>query len=420
MTNTGYMETGQTAQMMIDALAQFSSDPERLIRLYLSPEHRLAANCVHDWMEKSGLETFEDALGTVYGRRLAGTSGPNSHKTLFVGSHIDTVIDAGRYDGNFGVVAAILALTELQNKNIDLPFSVEILAFGDEEGSRFPSSYSSSSAIAGHFNPAELDMFDANQISFQQALELYGKSVDDIAAIARNPGDILGYLEVHIEQGPVLEHNDISLGTVTSIAGQSRHVIRIGGEAGHAGTVPMSLRKDALLGAAEMMIAIERIAKMGREYFCVATVGQIQVNPGASNIIPNAVSFSLDLRACSDPPRLSSLAEIERISGEISARRGLSFSIETYHETPTIKCSQTFQNAIGNGITDTGEKSLSLTSGGGHDGQAMAQLTEIGMLFVRSRGGISHNPAEFVAIEDMGRAVAALEHTLIDLANRFG
>jgi allantoate deiminase len=408
---------GERAAAMIDALAAITAEPGKLTRLYLTPEHKRAALLVGEWMERAGLTVRMDAAGTMHGLRPAGRDGPHEGQRLLVGSHIDTVVDAGRFDGNLGVVVGILAAEELHRRGIALPFGLEVLAFGDEEGVRFPKTLTSSSAIAGSVDASLLDMADANGVTLRQALTDFGCEPDRLTAEAYRREDVLGYLEVHIEQGPVLEQAGEALGVVTAIASQARGRIHVTGMAGHAGTVPMAMRRDALAGAAEIISAVEEVARKGVAASLVATVGELRVSPGASNVIPGSVEFSLDVRAADDASRKGATTDIETRAKAIAARRNLTVAVDIMHQKPVTAASATIAAAITAGIANvTQSQPRRLMSGAGHDGQAMIQLTEIGMIFVRCRAGISHNPLEYVTNDDMGVAVEALVQTIIKLA----
>ena len=414
MTDTRAL--GERTQAMIDALASITAEPGKLTRLYLTPEHKRAAHLVGDWMRKAGLAVRMDAAGTMHGL-LAG-DGP---KRLLVGSHIDTVIDGGRYDGNLGVVAGIVAAEELLTRNVRLPFGVEVLAFGDEEGVRFPKTLFGSSTVAGVLEPAMLDLVDANGGRIKDALLAFGGDPAALAAEAYRPGEVIGYLELHIEQGPVLEQASEALGVVSAIASQGRYRLHARGEAGHAGTVPMALRHDALAAAAEVIALVEEIALKGEKHSLVATVGEISVLPGASNVIPGEARFSLDIRAPEDTVRSAAAAEIRGRIRQIGARRGVIIGMETVHEKPVAVAAPRMRAAVAKGIAAvTGKKPREMMSGAGHDGQAMVRLTDIGMIFVRCRAGISHNPLEFVSIEDLGLAVEALIQTIVELGREGG
>jgi allantoate deiminase len=387
---------GVRAEAMIKALAPISAEPGRLVRLFLSPEHRRAADQVAQWMREAGLNVSEDALGT-----LRGSIGEGPR--LLIGSHLDSVIDGGSYDGPLGVIAGILSVGYFGGKP---PVPIDVLAFGDEEGSRFPSTLSSSAACAGAFEHETLKLADRDGVTFADALKAYGKDVNDIPKAAYRRGEALGYIELHIEQGPLLEAENQPLGVVTGIVGQSRFRVIVTGEAGHAGTVPMTMRRDALAGSAEMALAAERIAKAGNQM--VATVGRIEAMPGATNIIPGQVVFTVDLRCMDDAARKAAVAKFEEESRRIAAARKLDVAFEHFHAVDATPCDGKLQDVLTAAISDVGGRALRLPSGAGHDAQMMARLCPSAMMFVRCRGGISHNPAEFCSPADMGIALAAM------------
>jgi allantoate deiminase len=389
---------GARAEAMIGQLAPISADPKRLVRLFLSREHRRAADLVAQWMREAGLEVSEDALGTLRGRIGEGPR-------LLIGSHLDSVVDGGNYDGPLGVIAGILAVKHFSGKP---PLPIDVLAFGDEEGSRFPSTLSSSAACAGAFEQATLKLADHDGVTVADALKAYGKKPADIPQAAYRRGEALGYVEVHIEQGPRLEAEHQPLGVVTGIVGQSRWRVTVNGEAGHAGTVPMNLRRDALAGAAAMILMVERVAKANAGAAMVATVGRIEASPGATNVIPATVSFTVDLRAMSDKARLAAVATIEHEARGLARTRNLEVAFEHFHSVDATLCEAGLQDTLAAAIADVGGQALSLPSGAGHDAQMMARLCPAGMMFVRCRGGVSHNPAEYCHPADIGLAVAAL------------
>jgi allantoate deiminase len=258
------------------------------------------------------------------------------------------------------------------------------------------------------FNREELASADANGVTVGEALKAYGKDPKDIAAAAYRSDEAAGYVEVHIEQGPVLESRSEPLGIVTGIVGQVRLRVTVTGEAGHAGTVPMKLRHDAYAGAAEMALALEKIANEHPEDGMVGTVGRIEAVPGAVNIIPGRVLFTVDLRALTDARRVEATERFSAEAARIAKARGLTVSIEPFHEIATAHCAPVLQDALAASVTELGHTAVRLPSGAGHDAQVMARLCPAAMLFVRCRGGISHNPAEFASVADMGLAVAAL------------
>jgi allantoate deiminase len=391
---------GARAEQMVKSLGTISAEPDRLVRLFLTPEHRRAADRVSEWMREAGLAVSEDALGTVRGR----LDGP---KRLLIGSHIDTVIDARVYDGPFGVIAGILAAEHFTESRRTLPFGIDVLAFGDEEGSRFPVTLSSSSACAGIFKTENLQLTDRDGITLADAIRAYGKSRDEIAAAAYRPGEAAAYVEVHIEQGPVLEAGKQPLGVVSAIFGQTYLNVEFEGEAGHAGTVPMLLRRDALAGSAEAILLGEDLARK-TEGEVVATVGRMMVAPGAANVIPANVGAIFDIRSGSETARAGLVAALKSGIQGIAQRRGLGVTITSAREVATTPCHPAIQQHFADAVRSIGAAPLWLGSGAGHDGQAMARLCPIGMLFVRCRGGVSHNPKEYASARDLGCAVAAL------------
>ncbi len=392
---------GARAEAMIAALAPISAESGRLVRLFLSPEHRRAADLVAGWMRDAGMNVSEDALGTLRGRWGGG-------KRLLIGSHLDAVIDGGNYDGPLGVIAGILAVEHLAKSETRLPFGIDVLAFGDEEGSRFPSTLSSSGACAGAFEQETLSLADRNGVTFADALTAYGKNPGGIPSAAYTPSEVAAYVELHIEQGPLLEEENEPLGVVTGIVGQSRLRVTVTGEAGHAGTVPMNLRRDALAGAAAMVLVVERVAKANAANRMVATVGRIEAIPGATNIIPGSVAFTIDLRTMSDSIRKAAIATIQHEARGIVEARKLGVAFEPFHDAAATICDSALQDMLAAAITDMGHRPIALPSGAGHDAQMMAKLCQAAMMFVRCRGGISHNPAEYASPADMGTAIAAL------------
>jgi len=408
---------GARAFAALAGINRFSDEPGKLTRLYLSPSHRQAAEYVKGAMEVSGLTAFIDAAGSVQGRREGASPGLPA---VLVGSHIDTVRDGGRFDGNLGVVAGILAAQAIRDAGITLPFALEVVAFGDEETVRFPTSVSTSSALVGRYDPAWLDSRDVDGVSLRDALVAFGGDPAGIPALARKPGSVKAYLEVHIEQGPVLEVENEAVGIVTAINAQSRATVRVTGEAGHAGTVPMKLRRDALTAAAEMALALEEIAAAHDQ--AVGTVGVFRPDPGATNVVPGAVDFTIDYRA----PRGETVASMERgiqqRFGEIAARRGVGLVITPYSRDDATPMAAELQEALATGIARTGSNlsARRLPSGAGHDAMAMAKLCPSAMLFVRCEKGISHSPLENMTELDAGIAIRVLIETILELARREG
>ncbi len=380
-------------------LATITDTPGALTRLFLSPAHQRAITLISSWMQDSGLETHVDAIGNLIGRTQNGTGKP----TLLLGSHIDTVRDAGAYDGNFGVLAAIMAVKSLP---ADQPYAIEIIAFGDEEGSRFPQTLSGSRAIAGTFDLHALDAADKAGTTLRDALNAFGCNPDAIAAIARNRAEILAYVELHIEQGPVLEGAKIPVGIVTAINGASRLSVTLTGTAGHAGTIPMSMRRDALAAAAEQILFIQTHATAIPNL--VATVGAIAIHPGAPNSVPGRATYSIDIRAPEDSIRAQAVTAITTRLREIAARRDIEIAITQTHEAPATQCSPWLQAQLATAIAKQNLPIFHLPSGAGHDAMAIAALCPVAMLFTRCKGGISHTPAESITAEDADIAVTVL------------
>lgn len=399
----------------LQQLATFTDVPGEMTRLSLSPSHRAAALQVSEWFRAAGMEGVHmDATGSVVGRYPADRA---SAKTLILGSHIDTVRDAGIYDGNLGVLAALAAVEALAREGRRLPFHVEVVAFADEEGVRFPSTLTSSRALAGTFDPASLDEVDRAGITRRQALADFGAPpLDTIAELARDPAETLGYMEVHIEQGPVLEARGLPLGIVTGIAGASRGVVRLTGEAGHSGTLPMAMRRDALTAAAECVLAVEAIGRRDvSPSSLVATVGVLEVPGAAVNVVPGSVRFSLDVRSPDDAVRKAAVAEIAAAISRIAEVRGLEWDIGWGHEAPAAPCDADLQDRLAASLARLGLEPYRLPSGAGHDAMVFRGILPMAMLFVRSQNG-SHNPREHARSEDIGLAARALFDLLVNWA----
>lgn len=388
--------TGTWIKAMVDGWARFSEDEDRLTRVFLSPEHKACAEAVMTAMRAAGMTARIDAIGNVVGRYEAAE--PRGAKTLITGSHIDTVRDAGAYDGNLGVALPIACIADLDARGKRLPFAVEVVAFGDEEGVRFATTLSGSRTLAGTVDPAVLALTDAAGTRLEDALRHFGCDPAGIAAEARRPEDVLAFVEVHIEQGPVLEAENLPVGTVTAINGASRFAVTVEGMAGHAGTVPMGLRRDALAGAAEMVAAVEALATA--EADLVATVGRIEAVPGAINVIPGRVTFSIDIRAPQDARREAAVGALHERLSAIAAHRQLELGIELLYAEGAAACHPGLMEQLDRAIERQGLRALRLPSGAGHDAMALAALCPIAMLFVRCGGGISHNPLESITAED--------------------
>ncbi len=379
-----------------EALAACSETPAALTRVFLSAQQRDANALVLSWMNDAGMRAGIDAIGNIVGRYEGVQPGL---PCLMLGSHLDTVRDAGKYDGMLGVVAAIECVHALNASGTRLPVAVEVAGFADEEGVRFSATLLGSRAIAGTFDFTTLDKTDRNGFSMREAMRQFGLDPANIVQAARRRDEVAAYVELHIEQGPVLEAEGLAVGVVTAINGFCRLVVEIHGVPGHAGTVPMHLRKDALVAAAECVLAIESFAQTTPDL--VATVGQIEAFPGAINVIPGRVRFTIDVRSPRDDERVSASETIQRKVEIICAQRNLTANIVPTHEGKTAACAPWLMTQLGDAIAAEHIHVRSLPSGAGHDGMAMIALTDIAMLFVRCKDGISHNPAEAITLADI-------------------
>lgn len=381
-----------------DELAAFSEEPGRLTRRFATLALWQAGERVREWMQAAGMAVRRDAIGNLIGRL-----GDGDGRTLLVGSHLDTVRDAGRYDGMLGVLVAIASLERLRDQERSLPYGVEVLAFADEEGVRYGTGYLGSSVVAGCFDSADLERRDSAGVPLAEAVRAFGGDPERLAGARREPGDLIGYFEVHIEQGPVLEAAGVPLGVVGAIAGQSRARIAFTGEAGHAGTVPMGLRRDALCAAAEFVNAVEAVAR--DHDGAVATVGELEVQDGASNVIPGRVVLSLDVRHSADSLRESVGTQLFERADAIARARALVLEWDVVQETRAVDCSSELTELVAEAVAASGHPVVRLASGAGHDAVTLSTIAPIAMLFVRCAGGVSHNPAESVTTEDVAAAI---------------
>ncbi|SNB51145.1 allantoate deiminase [Arboricoccus pini] len=402
------MTPGVHVMDRLETLAGCSDEPGALTRLYLSPAHRAAAKLVLSWMEEAGLAAHIDPVGNVVGRIEGFRPGLPA---LVLGSHIDTVRNAGKYDGNFGVVAAIEAAAACRETIMAGPIALEVVAFGDEEGVRFPATLTGSRAFAGTLDAAVLDLVDSQGVPIAEALARFGGAPERFRDAARQPGEILAYIEAHIEQGPILQAEGLPVGIVTAIAGASRLVFTVNGDAAHAGTVPMAMRRDALTASAAMILEIEAIARETPDL--VATVGQAQVLPGAVNTVPGLVRFSLDVRSARDAIRNEARLRIEEACRAIADARGVRLGVQVTHEAPAAPCAPWLQDMLAATVEQLGVRPFRLPSGAGHDGMAISAIAPIAMLFVRCKNGISHHPAESMTVADAELATLALQDVII-------
>jgi allantoate deiminase len=380
----------------IKELAAISETPEHLTRIFLTKEHRAAADLLLGWMRAAGMRAQLDAIGNVCGRYEGERPGL---PCLMLGSHYDTVRDAGKWDGPLGLITAISCVADLNRRGRRLPFAVEVTGFADEEGVRFASTLLGSRAVAGTFVESVLAGKDSDGISMRDALLQFGLDPDHIGAAARAPNELLAYVELHIEQGPVLEGLNLPVGVVSAIAGATRLAASLTGMAGHAGTVPMPLRRDALAGAAECIVEIEEFCRTDEDGL-VGTVGYIHAMPGATNVIPGQAAFTIDIRAPTDGHRKLAVADIVRRIENIAKRRKLKLQLDVTHENRTVPCAPWLKRQVATAAAAEGFRVFELPSGAGHDGMAMIDIADVAMVFVRCRGGISHHPDEHVEVGD--------------------
>jgi len=375
-----------------DELGAISEEPGQLTRTFASEAMGRANKLAGSWMRVAGLTVREDAAFNLLGRWDSAKPGA---KTLLLGSHLDTVRNAGKYDGPLGVLTAIAAVETLRERGVKLPFHLEIAGFSDEEGVRYQTAYLGSRALAGTLTKADLARIREKQI----------------VGARRRRGEFLAYAEVHIEQGPVLEKNRLPVGVVTAIAGQSRLLVEFHGVAGHAGTVPMRLRRDALAGAAEFILATENCGVL-------ATVGRLAVEPGASNVISGKTVLTLDVRSQSDSRRRAAVGSLHQQAQAIARRRKLKLLWQRVQQTSAVSCDRGLTQIFCRCLAQRGLKVLRLPSGAGHDAVAMSAVCPVAMLFVRCQGGISHHPAESVKTADVAVAIDVLTAFIETLATR--
>lgn len=399
-------EADRAAQRVMarcDALATISETPGQLTRVYLSPEHMRANALVAQWMEEAGMLTWQDAVGNICGRyEAAGEGAP----AVLLGSHLDTVRNAGRYDGMLGVLTAIEVVDSLHRQGLHGEQAVEIIGFADEEGTRFNITLLGSRGLTGTWPAGWLECRDAQGVSVAQAMVNVGLDPSRILMAERATEEFSAYLELHIEQGPVLEQADVPLGVVTAINGARRLTCCFTGEAGHAGTVPMAHRHDALTAAAQWIAFVEqKTRESGPDQ--VATVGTLQCEPGAVNVIPGAVTLTLDIRSPDDDRREMLLNALLDEAGRIAAQRGLSFSHDVFYTIAATLCDARLREVLAGAVSEVQGRALWLPSGAGHDAIAVAERWPSAMLFVRCDRGVSHHPAESVQLEDVAKALQA-------------
>ena len=403
----------------IESLGKISEQPDWLTRTFGSAAMREANKLVGSWMRGAGMSVRQDAIGNLIGhypaaqpRRSRTQSGKST--ILILGSHLDTVVNAGKFDGPLGVFVAIACIERLRETRTYLPFAIEVVGFADEEGVRFQSTYLGSRAMAGTLRARDLRLADATGITMADAIRQFEGNPLRLKSAKLAGNRLLGYVEVHIEQGPVLEEQNLAVGVVTGICGQARFRVRFAGKAGHAGTVPMRLRRDALCAAAEFALAVEAGAQ--RTQGLVATVGALQVLPGASNVIPGEVNLTVDIRHPNDSVRRRVGEQFHQRAKLIAASRKVNVDVSPVHEADSVACDQQLSKRLENAVLPRQGQVILLPSGAGHDAAAMAAITPVAMLFVRCKGGISHHPDESVKRQDVAMAISVMSDFINSLA----
>lgn len=383
----------------IRQLAAVSEQPGCIARTYGSTAFIAGRDLVASWMKEAGLTVYTDAIGNLRGR----LSAPDPNAKIFViGSHIDTVINAGAFDGPLGVLAGLEVLRKLQHQS--LPFHLELVAFCDEEGCRFHTTYLGSKALTGNLDKQLLQLKDEQGISLQDAILAQGGDANTLAAAALKPGSLLGYYEIHIEQGPVLFEKNTPVAIVTAIAGQRRCTVRFSGEAGHAGTVPMLMRKDALAAASEFILAAEKTGRDQHQQL-VVTIGKISIPHAASNVIPGEVLLTLDVRSDQEAVLEEACKQLHLLAFQLCEQRAVSMEWNVIQTSAPVQCDATLNSLLTDSVEKCGYEPIRLISGAGHDAVPLSAMGPVSMLFVKCYKGISHNPQENVATEDIAAAI---------------
>ncbi len=394
----------------IDALAALSDEPGMISRVFGTPAFVSASNMLMQWFTEAGLSTRVDNIGNVRGRLTCSTA---IAKTFVVASHFDTVINAGKFDGPLGIVMGLDLIEHLIEEKIELPFNIELIAFCDEEGVRYHSTFLGSKVVTGTFDETLLNKKDNREIPLSHAITEIGGDVSKLKSDKIPASEWLGYFEIHIEQGPVLFEAGIPVAGVSAIAGQKRATITCLGEAGHAGTVPTIMRKDALCCAADCILQLEYFAKTHAKI--VATVGMLNISNAASNVIPGNVEFSLDVRSDDEDALDTAWHDIQSLVTGIGHKRNIDTQINLVQSSLPVKCDYTLNFLLKRAIAELGYEVKELVSGAGHDAVPISAVSPVSMMFVRCYKGISHNPAEDVEIKDLEAAITVADHFIQNL-----
>jgi allantoate deiminase len=395
-----------------DALARCTDEYGRITRLFCSPGMREAHLLVSQWMMAAGLAPHVDAAGNLIGAYLP--PGGNPQRRILIGSHLDSVANAGRYDGVLGVAMAIAAVDALRQSKTVLPWAVNVIGFSEEEGVRFKTPFIGSRALAGAFNASMLERRDADGITMGDALRSFGADPDAISDCAIGPGNVVAYIEPHIEQGPLLELVGEPVGVVTAIAGQTRMTLQWHGDSGHAGTVAMVLRHDPLVAASRWVLDVAEAGQWASGL--VATVGRVDVEPNMPNCSPERVRTSLDVRHHDDAVRFNVVEKLILRARTIAEELGITVSFQRDHEHAAIAMDAKLTEKLAAVITAAGFEPQRLVSGAGHDAGVMAKAAPSAMLFLRCAGGVSHHPREAVTLADVATGLQVLVRFIVDFA----
>jgi allantoate deiminase len=396
-----YLERAERVMSRVNELALISEHETGITRTFGTKAFIDGGKKVQAWMAEAGLKTRIDNIGNVRGHLKSNTE---TAKVFVLASHIDTVVNAGRFDGPLGVLIGLDLMEQLIKCKLPLPINIELIAFSDEEGVRFHTTYLGSKVVAGSFDPSLLEKQDDVGVSLQEAIRFMGGDIRKLQEDRIPKEDWLGYFEIHIEQGPVLYEKHLPMAPVMAIAGQHRVEVSFKGMAGHAGTIPADMRQDALCCAAECIVEIERFA-LERKDRIVATVGKLTIPNSASNVVPGEVICTLDLRSA-DPSDLSSAYHaLHAVCKEVSLRRDIKFEWKPVQATNPVKCDEALTNTLAASVKAAGYEVEKLISGAGHDAVAISHVSPVSMMFVRCFRGISHNPLEDVEVKDIAAAI---------------
>jgi len=396
-----YKLRAEKIETRIQELARYSDEENCISRIFGTKAFMECRDKIESWMKEAGLQTYIDNIGNVRGKLFSENK---NAKTFVIASHFDTVINAGKYDGTLGILAALDILEKLVTQQTQIRFNIELIAFSDREGVRFHTSFLGSKIVAGNFNTGLLDSKDDERITLGQVLQDLQYDSTKLLQDAIPPEQWLGYYEIYIEQGPVLYKKNIAAGIVTGIAGQKKISIEFTGVAGHAGTVPMRMRADALCAAAEFIVAVEQLA-ISKKNNIVATVGELNIQHAGSNVIPAKVLCSLDLRSANKKKLSKAYEDLNELCEEICYNRNIYFEWKLVQETNPVTCDERLRKFLKRSIKEKKMEVIEMESGAGHDAVAIFQVAPVAMLFVKCFKDISHNPLEKVEIKDIAAAL---------------